>query len=96
MQLYNLAENVVIAAKRTGFLFFFKQERVNIVFTRLAAVKLRHRKRLLGLQLRRRRNTVDLPVQRSDVIIVFQRFFRVFVFYERLHQKHAEFLCGGI
>ena len=80
MQVYNLAENVVIAAKRTGFLFFFKQERLNIVFTRLAAVKLLHRKRLLRLQLRRRRNTVDLPVQRSDVIIVFQRFFRVFVF----------------
>ena len=90
MQIYNLAENVVIAAKRTGFLFFFKQERLNIVFTRLAAVN------LLRLQLRQRRNTVDLPVQRSDVIIVFQRFFRVFVFYERLHQKHAEFLCGGI
>ena len=96
MQVYNLAENVVIAAKRTGFLFFFKQERLNIVFTRLAAVKLLHRKRLLRLQLRRRRNTVDLPVQRSDVIIVFQRFFRVFVLDERLHQKHAEFLCGGI
>ncbi len=61
MQIYNLAENVVIAAKRTGFLFFFhKQERLNIVFTRLAAVNLLHRKRLLRLQLRRRRNTVDL------------------------------------